>query len=511
MKAAAVGPTGSQGNYSLGAFVRSRLWLRLTTAFALIILIGIVVTVLLARSGAATQFAHFMVQGRMVRPAVMQQTIADHYFHHQGWSHLQEMLPTLVSAASDGAMSGVMGNMMGMHENRLVVLDAQENVVGDSQGSSTPLLPPLQHWPLVVNGEPVGTLVVQGALMGAAMDAGANANLLVGSLTRTVLLAALAAGVAALALAALIVRQITQPLDNLSSAAQRINAGDLTARVEVQGDDEIAAVARSFNQMADGLQQQEKLRRNLMADVAHELRTPLTGIQGAVEAMQDGIFPADAENLEALHAEVMLLNRLVDDLRTLATAEAGQLTLQRRSFDLGELCRRQVNLFQYSAHARRICLAVQGAADSEADGPWVYADDQRIGQVLHNLIDNALRHCQEGCTVDVAIQVADHATPCGDQPRNDEQQDTAGAVAVTVTDDGDGIASSELQHVFDRFYRADRARVRATGGTGLGLSIARQLVLAHGGELWVQSPPAGAERGTAFGFTLPAAEPEHAR
>ena len=411
---------GSREKYSLGAFVRSRLWLRLTAAFALIILIGIAVTVLLARSGAATQFEHFMVQGRMVRPAVMQQAIADHYFHHQGFSHLQDMLPTLVSAASDGAMSGVMGNMMGMHENRLVILDAQENVVGDSQETSgMPLVPPLQQWPLVVNGEAVGTMVVQGALMGAVMgpvmdpmmDPAANANLLVGSLTRTVLLAALAAGAAALVLGALLVRQITQPLDNLSSAAQRINAGDLTARVEVQGDDEIAAVARSFNQMAGGLQQQEKLRRNLMADVAHELRTPLTGIQGAVEAMQDGIFPADAENLEALHAEVMLLNRLVDDLRTLATAEAGQLTLQRRCFDMGELCRRQVNLFQYSAQARRIVLAVHVAAGEASDGPWVYADDQRIGQVLHNLIDNALRHCQEGCNVEVAVAAEDTSAP----------------------------------------------------------------------------------------------------
>ncbi len=522
---------GSQGKYGLGAFVRSRLWLRLTAAFALIILIGIAVTVLLARSGAATQFEHFMVQGRMVRPAVMQQAIADHYFHHQGFSHLQEMLPTLIGAASDGAMSGVMGNMMGMRENRLVVLDAQENVVGDSQGGSgTPLAPPLQQWPLVVNGAFVGTMVVQGALMGAVigpvmnsmmdpvmdpvMDPAANANLLVGSLTRTVLLAALAAGLAAFVLGVLLVRQITQPLDSLSSAAQRINAGDLTARVEVQGDDEIAAVARSFNQMADGLQQQEKLRRNLMADVAHELRTPLTGIQGAVEAMQDGIFPADAENLEALHAEVLLLNRLVDDLRTLATAEAGQLTLQWRCFDMGELCRRQVNLFQYSAHGRQIALAVHIAADGKADGPWVYADDQRIGQVLHNLIDNALRHCQEGCKVDVMVEIADRAIPpfgqSRGQHRNNEQEGAANGVAVTVTDDGDGISPSELEHVFDRFYRAERARVRATGGTGLGLSIARQLVLAHGGDLWVQSPPVGAEHGTAFGFTLPAAKPDEA-
>ena len=322
---------------------------------------------------------------------------------------------------------------------------------------------------------------------------------------------AAAAGAAALALGALIVRQITQPLDKLSGAAQRINAGDLTARVEIQGDDEIAAVARSFNQMADGLQQQEKLRRNLMADVAHELRTPLTGIQGAVEAMQDGSFPADAENLEALHAEVMLLNRLVDDLRILATAEAGQLTLQRRCFDIGELCRRQVNLFQYSAHARRIELATRGWAN----GPWVYADDQRIGQVLHNLIDNALRHCQEGCKVEVIVEAADRtALPEGshtggghtDVGQKMAPDSSPGGVVVTVMDDGEGIAPSELPHVFDRFYRADRARVRATGGTGLGLSIARQLVLAHGGDLWVQSPPAGAKHGTAFGFALPAAE-----
>jgi two-component system OmpR family sensor kinase/two-component system sensor histidine kinase BaeS len=347
-------------------------------------------------------------------------------------------------------------------------------------------------------------MVVQGAPMGAT----ANSSLLVGSLTRTVLLAALAAGVAALALAALIVRQITQPLDDLSRAAQRISAGDLAVRVGVQGDDEIAAVARSFNQMADDLQQQEKLRRNLVADVAHELRTPLTGIQGAVEAMQDGVFPADAENLEALHAEVMLLNRLVDDLRTLATAEAGQLTLQRHCFDIGEQCRRQVNLFQYSAQARDISLT----AHVELQGPWVYADEQRIGQVLHNLLDNALRHCQEGRKVDVTVLAPDDTLAenvTGSMILGvDERNRTSRAITVTVTDDGEGISPDELEYVFDRFYRADRSRIRATGGTGLGLSIARQLVLAHGADLWVQSPPAGACRGTAFGFALPAATSE---
>jgi two-component system OmpR family sensor kinase/two-component system sensor histidine kinase BaeS len=462
----------------LAAVLRSRLWLRLTGAFALIIAAAILVTVLLTRSGAATQFEHFMVGGQMVRPALLQQVLADHYYHHGGWSHTQAMLPTLLSAASDGAMSGMMGSMIGMHENHLVVLDAAGRVIGDSLGADAPpLTPPLQRWPIVVDGQAVGTLVIQGALMGVA----ANPNLLLGSLTRTLLLAALAAGVVALALAALVVRQITQPLDDLGRAAQRISAGDLSARVPVPGDDEIGALARSFNQMAGGLQQQEQLRRNLVADVAHELRTPLTGIQGAVEAMQDGIFPADAENLAALHAEVMLLNRLVDDLRTLANAEAGQLALQCRRFDVAELCRRQVGFFQYSAQARRIDLEAAIAQEVLL----VCADEQRIGQVLHVLLDNALRHCQEGSRVTVACAAAG-----------------GGGVTVAVTDDGTGIAPADLDHVFDRFYRADRSRSRAGGGTGLGLAIARQLLLAHGAALWVQSPPPAAAHGAVFGFTL---------
>jgi signal transduction histidine kinase len=229
--------------------------------------------------------------------------------------------------------------------------------------------------------------------------------------------------------------------------------------------------------MAGGLQQQEQLRRNLVADVAHELRTPLTGLQGAVEAMQDGVFPVDAENLGALHEEIMLLNRLVDDLRTLANAEAGQLTLQQHHFDVAELCRRQAGLLHYAAQARSIHLEVAAA------GPLlVCADEQRIGQVLHNLLDNALRYTQEGGCVTVA---AGRDGSC---------------VVVTVTDDGAGIAAEDLAHIFDRFYRGDRTRVRS--GSGLGLAIARQLVLAHGGDVWVQSPPPGSARGSVFGLAL---------
>jgi signal transduction histidine kinase len=215
------------------------------------------------------------------------------------------------------------------------------------------------------------------------------------------------------------------------------------------------------------------------------LRTPLTGIQGAVEAMQDGVFPADAENLEALHAQVLLLNRLVDDLRTLANAEAGQLTLEKASVDLTELCRRQVGALQLRAAEQGVILTIAARAGASI---WVEADSQRLDQVLLNLLDNALRHTPPGGAVTLDLHC--HQSE----------------VFVTVSDDGQGIAAADLPHVFDRFYRGDRSRNRTTGGTGLGLAIARQLVEAHGGRIWVDSPPPGAARGAEFGLMLPRVE-----
>jgi signal transduction histidine kinase len=323
--------------------MRNQLWFKLTGAFALIIFIGVVVTVWLTSQGAATQFEHFMVADQMVRPATMQAALAGHYASSGGWDGLDAVFDRMIVDASDGLMTGMVGNMMGMHENRIQVLDQAGGVVADSTGppGGAPLtVAPLEHWPIIVDGALVGELVVEGSLMGAtALDPAP----LVGSVTRTVFFAAVIAALAGLGLAAVLIRQLTRPLVDLTHASRRIAHGDLNVRVPVKSGDEIGELTETFNQMAANLERQETLRRNLMADVAHELRTPLTGIQGAVEAMQDGVFPADAENLEALHEQVLLLNRLVDDLRTLANAEAGQLGLERAPVDLADLCRRQVS------------------------------------------------------------------------------------------------------------------------------------------------------------------------
>ncbi len=325
---------------------------------------------------------------------------------------------------------------------------------------------------MIVEGELVGELVVEGSLMGAAW--GRHDRLgAIGGQRHPHSLRRRRAGRRWLVCCwpQCFVRQITRPLVDLTHASRQIAQGDLSVRVAVKSSDEVGELTDTFNQMAASLEEQETLRRNLMADIAHELRTPLTGIQGAVEAMQDGVFPADAENLEALHAQVLLLNRLVDDLRTLANAEAGQLALEKAPVDLAELCRRQVSGLQFQAAERSISLTV--AAPPEP--LLVDADSQRLNQVLLNLLDNALRHTPNGGAVAVNVH------------------GSAAEVFVTVTDSGPGIPAAELPYVFDRFYRGDRSRSRVTGGTGLGLAIARQLVEAHGGRIWVDSPPPGAD------------------
>lgn len=466
--------------------MRNQLWFKLTSAFALIIFIGVVVTVWLTSQGTATQFEHFMVANQMVRPAVMQAALADYYRRHRDWNDLDASFESLIFTASDGVMTGVFGTMMGMPTNHIQVLNQRGEVVADSEGAAggAPLTStPLEHWPIIVDGVLVGELVVEGSLMGAAVVDPAP---LVGSVTRAVFFAAAIAAVAALALAAIFVRQITRPLVDLTHASRRIARGDLRVRLPVKSADEVGELTATFNQMAASLEKQESLRRNLMADIAHELRTPLTGIQGAIEAMQDGVFPADAENLAGLHAEVLLLNRLVDDLRTLANAEAGQLILERTQIDLAELCRRQVNAMQRRADERGIALTINCPAQTQL----IEADGQRLNQVLLNLLDNALRHTPASGSVVVSLHADDDH------------------VYVTVADNGAGIPAADLPHVFDRFYRGDRSRTRSTGGSGLGLAIARQIVEAHGGCMWVDSPPPGAAHGAEFGFMLPCAPKE---
>ncbi|MFE7402295.1 sensor histidine kinase [Streptomyces sp. NPDC057557] len=277
---------------------------------------------------------------------------------------------------------------------------------------------------------------------------------------------AVAAGVflAAVLGALLLSRAVLRPIRALTMAARGLGEGDLGRRVVVSGRDEIAELGGAFNRMADSIQAGEDRQRRLTGDIAHELRTPLANLRGYLEALQDGYVEPTLELLESLHEEAMLQQRIVDDLQDLALAEAGALTYHRVDVDLGEMletCR--------TAHRAR---AETAGVVLELDVPQsvcVFADADRLRQVVGNLVVNAVRVTAPGGTVNLAL-VRD-----GD------------LAVIQVRDTGKGIPPEDLPHLFDRFWRADAARGRATGGSGLGLSIARQIVTDHRGRIDVES------------------------
>jgi len=249
--------------------------------------------------------------------------------------------------------------------------------------------------------------------------------------------------------------------------------------VEVHGDDELATLGHTFNQMADSLQQAEESRRAMTADIAHELRTPLAVQRANLEAIQDGVYPLTVANLVPVIEQNHLLTHLVEDLRTLALADAGQIELERVSTDLVALLSRVVERFQPQAVTQQIGLSI---TPPPATLPLVVIDPIRLEQILTNLLSNALRYTPTGGQVDLALD------------------STFTTVLVRVHDSGPGIPPEALPYIFGRFYRVDKSRTRQEGGSGLGLAIARQLARAHGGDLTVANHPSG---GAVFTLILP--------
>ena len=320
--------------------------------------------------------------------------------------------------------------------------------------------------------------------MGGMAFTAADETYLISRLTRAAITAGLIAAGLSLLLALLLSYTLMRPVRELTQAAHRLGEHDLSQRVRVSGKDELAELALSFNSMADSLQQAEDSRRALTADIAHELRTPLAVQRANLEALQDGVYPLTPENLAPVLEQNLLLTRLVDDLRTLALADAGQLTLERTPTDLPALVHRIVERFQSQAAARSINLQFINSST----GPKTQTlnlDPQRIEQILANLLSNALRYTPD------AGQISVHLMPVTAAPVG---------VQITVHDSGSGIPTEALPQVFERFYRADRSRSRAEGGSGLGLAIARQLAEAQGGSLTAANHPQG---GAVFTLTLP--------
>jgi signal transduction histidine kinase len=317
-------------------------------------------------------------------------------------------------------------------------------------------------------------------------------------LLRLAAIGSLLALVASIAIA----RGLSAPLSALAEAATAIGRGELGRRVPERGTDETRQLARAFNTMADDLERGEEKRRALVADVAHELRTPLTVLQGNLQAILDGIYPLETVEITKLHEQTAILSRLVTDLHDLSQADAGQLRLERRPIDLARLVRETVDAFGPLAEAEDVRFDVQaptGRSPAADNGEIVLeVDPDRLRQVLHNLLGNALRHAPAGSAVEVRLRT----TPVARDGRRSDSKAPREGVEILVSDAGSGIAAEDVAHVFDRFFRGDRSRTRGSGGSGLGLAIARALVKAHGGDITVASP--GDERwSTTFTVRLP--------
>jgi two-component system, OmpR family, sensor histidine kinase BaeS len=290
-----------------------------------------------------------------------------------------------------------------------------------------------------------------------------------------------AATATAAAVSWLISTRIVRPVYALAGAARRVSRGDLNARVTVTGDDELTVLAHAFNEMAGSLASAEERRRRLLSDVAHELRTPLATIDAYLEGLTDGIVEAAPETWQLLRTETARLGRLSEDIAHVSRAEERQLDLHPEPAQPRELLQAAIGAAAPAFEAKGISLTLS----PDGDPPDVEVDRDRIAEVLMNLLENALRH-----------------TPPGGHVTLSARRDGDSAL-LTVTDTGEGLQRDQLEHIFERFYRADTSRSRELGGSGIGLTIARALAEAHGGSLWAESEGHG--KGARFHLRLLAA------
>jgi signal transduction histidine kinase len=463
---------------------------RLLLSFTLVVLVSVIGVVVFARQGAASTVRTFMYRGGMIGSDELVTDLQDYYTQYGSWHGVGSLIGGVGRGQGQG--QGMMhgqsqGMMMGQ---RLRLADYQGMVVADTTAPPAGELSGAEKdaaIPINVDGRTVGYLSWQGGMAFTAADQ----TFLVSRLTRAAVGAGLIAGGLSLLLALFLSYTLMRPVRELTQAARRLGERDLSQRVRVSGKDELAVLARTFNRMADSLQQAEESRRALTADIAHELRTPLAVQRANLEAMQDGVFPLTSDNLAPVLEQNLLLTRLVNDLRTLALADAGQLTLERTSTDLSDLLKRVVERFQSQAVNRNVSLQLEPIIGSHS--LTLLVDPQRIEQILANLLSNALRHTPEGGRIIVTIvPITGTFVETADLGYNEVQ--------ISVHDSGPGISAEAIPHVFERFYRADRSRSRSEGGSGLGLAIARQLAEAHGGGLTVANHPQG---GAVFTLTLP--------
>ena len=443
------------------------LQVRLLIAFTLVILIStgtVFFLIGLSARGEIRQLGERMEHMRISR---MEFELSRYYTHIGSWEGIQPFV-------EQGG---------GLYGRRIILTDTNGVVVADSQGEliGEQYIPEYSSRCLLVSMREgiVGTLYISPEIS-TGLDS-TSLQVLSNTIGRFLLWGGLVAIASALLITFFLSRRILAPIKALTQTTRRLGKGDFSQRVQVRDKGEVGELAQAFNSMASDLERAEQLRRNMVADVAHELRTPLSNLKGHLEAVRDGIMEPDTDTIRSLEEEATLLSRLVDDLQELSLAEEGELKLDVKPNDITRIITQVVGTMQAQAKAKDLSLAV----DLPDKLPPVNVDSHRINQVLRNLLGNALTHSAGGGVVTVTARQRDNY------------------VEVAVSDTGEGIPPEELPNIFERFYRVDKSRTRATGGSGLGLTIAKRLVEVHGGRIKADSKPG---KGSSFSFTIPVAQ-----
>ena len=440
--------------------IRRRLFVLLMQAFGTVVALTVLLLV-----GLLAMLVGMVTSSNLAgfRPPLANQLEA-YYLGHGSWEGVDALLDTAPTAPARADWDQDWSQVTLLDREGVVLLHAgraDDPLIGQPFPSADARV----QFPLMAGGQRVGTLLLQGVWAGQIVRFFA-------SLFIPVLIISFFTGTLTLIIGWLLARRVVTPLADVIAAAQSVADGDLSTRVQVRGPGDLRTLSESFNRMAGALQASDRQRRDLLADVAHELRTPLTVIRGKLEGVLDGVYPADEAHVAPVLAETYVLERLVEDLRTLTLAESRQLRFDLRPVALQDLAGEAANLFEAEATDRGISVCVQ----CEPNLPPVVADAQRTSQVIGNLLGNALRFAPENGRVVI------------------ELSRVAEGVELAVSDNGPGIPEPDLARIFDRFWRADRARTRAAGGAGLGLAIARQLVEAQGGTISATNTPTGGLR-----------------
>jgi two-component system, OmpR family, sensor histidine kinase BaeS len=443
--------------------LKRSLVIKMSLAFWLVSISGIVIIALLAGRVSQQEFNRFVNDAQYQG---LVDNLAKYYSEHGSFAGADYLLV----AAQQGARLG--------QAHEYMVVDPDGNVLLSLVQRQTFGRP----YPDLVNiGIPI---IIDGAMVARLIPLRlprSPADLVVDNLRRiynNIFIGAVFATLFALILGWLMARNIIRPLRELNTATEAITQGDLEKQVNIPAKDEIGHLAESFNTMTASLKRSRDLRRQMVADIAHELRNPLSIILGHAEALSEGVLPPDPETLDIIYDEARHLSRLVDDLRTLSLSEAGELLLQRSSTDSEEILERCSAAYAARAAEKGVTIRTECAPHS----PQLDVDVERIVQVLFNLLDNSLKHTPSGGSIQISAAAA------------------VGAVEISVQDTGSGIPPEDLPFIFDRFYRGNQSRARIQDGSGLGLAISKALVEQHGGKISVSSAPG---QGTRMTIHLP--------